>query len=236
MIPPIIYNIFTLLLTAAVAWILSGFIISKLRKDKEALSFGLYILFAGLVFFLQGSGLLFLQLGYPQIDKILFMTFALTPMVLLIIYYHLLLKVTHKENFTKIGSLILFLIILPGSFFLLKGNFIGPIVTDWGSQYTFIGLTNLISVGIFIKAGLALYHLVLRVINWIKVKKVNEFFNAFVDFTLIMIAAVLVIQFSGWFVAGWNLFLVRIIVLASILISYICYTGEEVREKFRIEG
>lgn len=235
MIGPVFYNIIALGLAAIIACVLGSFLLRKLRKDKESFAFGTYIFLAGVVFFTQAAGLLFWQLGYPQLDKVAFVGSILNPAVLLIIYYHLLLKITHKDKAAKIGSFILFLIVLPGSVGILMGGFAGPFASDWGPRYIYTGLTQLILLGIIIKAVLSLIDIIARGIKWVREKKITDFYNSFISFTLIMIAVHLLVQFSGWVDVGWNLLLVRIISLTSILISYLVYTGEEVRRKFQIE-
>jgi len=236
MIQPVIYSIITLLLTGIIAFILALFIFRKLRHDKESLGLGLYILSGPtLLFFLQGIGLTLRELGYPEIDRILFMPTVLLPLVFFFIYYSLLMRITQNNSKNSlIGSIILALILVPGSIALITGSFEGPIVNDWGTQYVFTGLAVSILMGPIIKNTLCLIDIVSKVIKWIKTKKIEGVYHVAIDVALIIIGIAVFIYWSGWFDAGWQLFMFRIMILISVLIAYLAYTGKEVKTKFQI--
>ncbi len=236
MINPTIYSAISLLLAGLVAIILAIFIFRKIRHDKASLSFGIYAFSGpGLWFMLLGIGLLAFHLGYEKVDYYLVMSGALLPIVFFFIYYSLLMNITNNNHkLSLIMGGLSAAILVPGAISLLMGNYTGPVVTDWGTVYPYSGWTKFLLIGPFLKCGYVLADMIPRIVSWVKNKRITNLYQVLLDFTLIMIAVIVIFQVSGWLEAGWNLFLFQIITLISILTTYVVYTGDEVRKKFQI--
>ncbi|KPJ56823.1 hypothetical protein AMJ49_03700 [Parcubacteria bacterium DG_74_2] len=235
MIPLVFYNIFILFFCVLVGLLTVRIIFKKARKDKESISFAWYLFLILAVFALDGLRLLFSHLGYSQIDRILFYgLFVVAPIAMAPCLYHLVLKIGFQEKLAKITGLAGSLMMLGVFLLMLKDVIKGPIITDWGNQYSLLGVGGIVlNTGFLGKYVIIMYDLVARIGNWIKNKRIIDSYKWFTSLTIFLICCILAIETTGLFAAGWQLLLFRILFLIAVLINYLSYTSEEVMTKFQ---
>ncbi|KPJ56822.1 hypothetical protein AMJ49_03695 [Parcubacteria bacterium DG_74_2] len=234
MIPLIFYNIFILFLCVSVGLFTVRTIFKKARKDKESISFAWYLFLILVIFFFDGVRLLCIYFGYFQIDKILFYgLFTISPIAIFPSLYHLVLKISFQEKLARIIGFAAFFIMVIIVIFMFKDGVRGPIITDWGSQYFLLGIgAYILNIGFLVKYSIIIYDLVARIRSWIKNKKIVDSYRWSTSLTMFIICSILGIGVTGFFQAGWQMFLTRILLLIAILINYLSYTSEEVITKF----
>jgi len=228
MIKAIYYNIFCSLMIASVSLYTSLYILLKRKKGKEIVSFALVWLATALLWFCIS----FYTLLLPTLNKFfiqggqIFIVFTFFAIV-----YHFSYKIWRHKKISKwaiygiafLGFLYIFL--------LFYCPFPEPIITDWGVafpppellKYNFFGI-------MFIIMGLSIYDLLQRVIYWIKNKKISESYKFFATFSIFLYISVTF--FDEWAIhyGGVYLFLIRIIETFAVLIAYLCYSGESLKD------
>ncbi len=235
MIPLVFYNIFILFLCVSVGLFTVFTIFQKAKRDKESVSFAWYLFLMLVIFALDALRLLFAYFGYFQIDRILFYSlFVVAPIAMIPCLYHLVLKIGFQERFAKIAGLAGFVMMLVIFLLMLKDGIKGPIITDWGNQYSLFGIGAVVlNIGFLGKYTIIIYDLVSRAGTWIREKKIIDSYRWFTSLTMFMICSIMALETTGLFQAGWQLFLFRILFLIAVLVNYLSYTSEEVMTKFK---
>lgn len=224
MIKPIYYNIFCSLMIALVSFYTSFYILRKKRKDKEAVSFAFVWLATAFLWTCIGIYTLLLPtINRPIIQAgQIFIVFSF-----LAIVYHLYCK---RWQNIKLAKWIIFFYLFLGFFYIFL-LFISPfpesIITDWGVAFLppkFL-MYNFFAI-IFTIVGLMIYDLLLRIISWIKNKKIVESYRFFTTFSIFLYTFASFFDELAIHRGGIQLFLIRITEMFAVLIAYLCYSGE----------
>lgn len=227
-----LYNIFVCLV-AGFSGIFVFIKINSIRKEREVFySRGVdyFLLSFGVLWILVATRILFVWLGYPHLDKLMwhYVVGPLTYIHILPLFYFYGSLFFNKAHYRSIFGGLFSIVTLFAVISLFIFGFELAEITYWGTKYNANDLTHKIfTFGMFVPALICvIFELCRRFIIYRRGSKFSD--KQLLGINVALLIYALVAVFDGLAIAsGWNLLLVRIGIMVSALIIYFFITEEE---------
>lgn len=200
-------------------------IFSRDNKDREDISFANCWAVVGIIFFLMGIRSSFFALDFPSFDKALaFVVQAVIIFAFFALGYYSILVTISRRAIKNSLYFIIFLLSVTFLVFLGKDGIQGPLISDWGTEYTAPLASNIALVA---ASGLAVLILIYGLIkNFFSKKKNISRILSMTSILLLLIFGALE-QLGN---TGWQVLFMRILILLSGMVGYFGYEMKKERE------
>ncbi len=228
-----LYNIFVCFVAGFSGLVVFAKIINVRKEKSVPYSRGVdyFLLSFGILWILVGIRILFVWLGYPNLDRAMwhYIVGPLTYIHILPLFYFygflFFKKNQHRIAFTGVFS---FFTILAVAALFIYGFELAE-TTHWGTKYNANDLTHKIFIyGMFVPSLLCIF---VEMFRRIKIYKKEKMFDdkQLLGINSALLIYALVAVFDGLAIAsGWTLLLVRIGIMVSALVIYFFITEEEI--------
>ncbi|MCD6270304.1 hypothetical protein J7J23_00810 [bacterium] len=220
---PILTSIIALFIIAFLSFCIAKHIFRYRKSDRIAVSFAFAWFSVGITMTLMGVRNAFFAFGFSKVDK--FIAYAVQfflPVIFASLGYFIFLAVLGKKKIRIVLNILILVCSGLFLFYLLKEGIRGPVISDWGSEYSAPSSANFFMMVLAAAAfPFLLYGVFEGAIKWIKKKSPlpSEKFLSILSVLIFIIGA----AFEQLGNVGWHIFFVRIIIIASALLAYLSY-------------
>ena len=226
----IYYNIFICLSIGIIGLLNLLQIYKKYYDNREAVLYALAWFFGGMLWLTVGIGAVLNWLGLDLWElRLYYLAQLFVALNISFIFFFLFDRIFRND---KIGKF-LFMAYAGASFayflFILIYGFDGPYQTNFASEY----VPNIVSASIFkvvFGSGIIflIYAFLYEPFRWYKYKKVIKPYRFFSMLALVIYAMAGYFEELGLY-ENWHLFLIRLLLLTSMLIAYLSYNYSKVK-------
>lgn len=193
------------------------------NRSPEDISFANCWMVVGFTFALISLRTAFFGLNLPELDQALAYVVQISLIFIFIFMGHYIIYIS-IEN--KAFKLLLYSLLLISSvsflLFILNSGIQGPMVSEWGTEYTAPPEANLILTwGGLVSLLLLIYHLARKSKTYFKTKNYKKILA---PLSLVLFLAFGIFEQLGG--TGWQVIIFRILILISVLVAYSSYEVE----------
>lgn len=226
----ILYNIFVCWVVSFAGFFTATHIFKQWKGNKLAISYGYFWLGMGILWLFVGVRTLFYWLGYPEIDKNIFLfneIFVAGHMIP--IAYYLSLKIFKKEKIANFAAIFYAAGTIIFLYFVFGGDIGKALTSNWGTDFPQLGGAKIMFL---IMEGMLLFGLLYDAINFLIQRANQKNAELYLFFATL---AVLIYAIGGYFdgqgyTVGWQLLLIRILMMAGAFIAYLSYAWKSPSE------
>ena len=232
MIKPVYFNAATCFIVSFAAMSVVVLFFRKSAKDPDISSAAwFWALMSGLWFF-AGLRQIFFAAGNLDVDRgLFFVTQIFVPIHLIPAAYNLTYKVFTSKKTSSRVSIFYMLLSMVFVYLLLRYGVSGPIVSQWGSKYAPSNyIFSMLMIPYIPLVFLILFDLGRRVFIWFKHRVIIDLDKFFMTLSFFVYAISGILDEKGA-VVGWQLMLIRIFLVASVLLAYLSISAGEYKER-----